>query len=262
MSDHPNPDLQNRSKGKRYKLISCEIIYREMCLLAAQSEHIVDAQFLRKGLHDAGAQEMQADLQEAINAVPQDTYDAILLGYARCSDGVVGLAAPNIPLVIPRAHDCITFFFGSRVAYDGYFNSSPGTYFRTTGWTERASQDDDSIMHELGLGRTYAEYAAKYGPDNAKYIMETIGGWEVNYKCLAYIDMGLPPDEQYAQLAREEARARDLEFRLLKGDMSLLGKLINGPWDPAEFLVVQPGQKIISDDEGAILTAVDNSHDN
>ena len=229
-----------------------------MCLLAAQCEHIVDVEFLRKGLHDAGTQEMHAALQEAINAVPKDTYDAILLGYARCSDGVVHLTAPDIPLVIPRAHDCITFFFGSRAAYDEYFNSSPGTYFRTTGWTERANGDDDSVMHELGLGRTYAEYAAKYGPDNAKYIMETIGTWEENYKYLTYIDMGLPPDHEYAQLARREAREKELEFRLIKGDMALLAKLITGPWDPAEFLVVQPGQRIITNDEGVILAAVDD----
>ena len=258
MSQNPNPDAQALTSQKRYKLISCEIIYREMCLLAAQAENIVDVEFLRKGLHDAGPKEMSTTLQETINAVPKDTYDAILLGYARCSDGVVGLTAPEIPLILPRAHDCITFFFGSAAAYDEYFNSSPGTYFRTTGWTERGSGDDDSVMHELGLGRTYAEYVAKYGPDNAKYIMETMGSWEENYKYLTYIGMGMPLDQQYARLARREATEKQLEFRLIKGNMALLTRLVTGPWDPADFLVVRPGQRIIANDDGQILTAVDN----
>ncbi len=34
-------------------------------------------------------------------------------------------------------------------------------------------------------------------------------------------------------------------YKKVKGDMSLIEKLVNGIWDDKEFLVVQPGYRII-----------------
>ena len=126
------------TRPKKLKFIGCEIIYREACHLAAAGPNQVDVEFLRKGLHDLETPDMLAKVQSAIDAVdPRSGYEAILLGYARCNDGVVGLQARQLPLVVPRAHDCITFFFGGPAAYLEYFDSFPGTYYMTTGWAER-----------------------------------------------------------------------------------------------------------------------------
>jgi hypothetical protein len=245
---------------KRYKLLACEIIYRELCILAGESEHQVDVCFLEKALHDAGKGNMCRLIQNAINEVKPGTYDAIILGYARCNDGVEGLQAPDIPLVIPRAHDCITFFFGSDQAYQEFFTKHPGTYFRSTGWTERGDYDMDtqtgSVMAKLGLDRTYEEYVAQYGKENAEFIISSMGHWQQHYEQIAYMDMGLPQDELYARLAREEAIQRKLKFCRIKGDWSLLRNLVNGPWDEKHFLVVPPRGKVISDNDGHILTTL------
>ena len=56
---------------------------------------------------------------------------------ALCSNGLVGLTARNIPVVVPRAHDCITLFLGSKERYLDYFQSHTGVYFKTSGWIER-----------------------------------------------------------------------------------------------------------------------------
>ena len=45
---------------KRYKLLACEIFYREICLLAARCPNIIDVESLPKGLHDIG-QEHQVE---------------------------------------------------------------------------------------------------------------------------------------------------------------------------------------------------------
>ena len=129
-STRPGSALTGR---KRLKLLACEIMYRELCLLVSQSENIIDVEFFRKGLHDAGSETMSQTIQMAINTVPTKDYEAILLAYGRCNNGVVGIKAPDIPLVIPRVHDCISLFFGSRLAYEEYFAQDPGTSFRTTG---------------------------------------------------------------------------------------------------------------------------------
>ena len=120
---HHRPALDDR----RYKLIACEIFCRELCRVVADSEHIIDVTFLRKGLHDAGSEVMSAEIQSHIDAADTDgDYQAILLGYARCNDGVRGLHSSKHRLIIPRAHDCITCFFGSRAAYDAYFFRASG----------------------------------------------------------------------------------------------------------------------------------------
>ena len=245
--------MAEKSRQPRYKVIACEIFFREICLLAARCDNLLDLEFLRKGLHDAGREKMRQELQNAINDCAVKGYDAIMLAYGRCNDGLAGLVAPDCPLVIPRAHDCITLFFGARQAYDQYFAQFPGTYFRTTGWTERSEGGDDSVMAQLGLNRTYEEYVAKYGKENADYIMESLGGWEKSYKYIAYIELGLPQDAAYTEKARAEAAQRGLEFQIIKGNWRLLENLLAGNWPSEDFLVVPPGQRVAADNEGQIL---------
>jgi hypothetical protein len=160
-------DKSDRISGlapRKFKFIGCEIIYREVCLLAARSPDVIDVQFVRKGLHDLKTADILNQLQSMIDAVG-DGYEAILLGYARCSNGTVGLTARRTPLVIPRAHDCISFFFGGRSSHKEYFDAHPGTYFHTTGWIERGANcasADESVLGQLGLDRSYAELVEKY----------------------------------------------------------------------------------------------------
>ena len=121
----------------RLKLIACEIMYRELCAAVARSVNLVDVEFLPKGLHDIGQAGMSSRLAEVLAGVDETRYEAMLLGYGLCSNGLVGLAARSIPLVVPRAHDCITLFLGSKERYLEYFQDHPGVYFKTSGWIER-----------------------------------------------------------------------------------------------------------------------------
>ena len=128
----------------RLKLITCEIFYREFCSVMARSPNTVDMEFLPKRLHDIGVEGMRTRLQAALDCVDDPRYEAVLMGYALCNNGVVGLTAGKYPLVIPRAHDCITLFLGSAERYLEYFNNHPGVYFETTGWIERGKADGNS----------------------------------------------------------------------------------------------------------------------
>ena len=53
--------------------------------------------------------------------------------------------------------------------------------------------------------------------------------------------------------AQGEAEQRGWEYAKLRGDLRLIRMLLNGEWDPKEFLVVEPGQRIVARyDEGII----------
>lgn len=243
-------------KPKRYKLLACEVVFREACALLAQSRHVVDPVFLRKGLHDIETHRMLAELQAEVDAVSADDYDAILLAYGRCNDGLAGLRARDLPLIVPRAHDCITLFLGSKERYREVFDAHPGTYFRTSGWIERDfACEDDGVMRKLGLDKTREEYVAEYGEENADYIMQMLGGWEQTYDRLMYIDTGTAQPLDYGEQVRHEADQRGWAYDHVDGDLSLLHDLVNGPWDEDRFVIVEPGKMLGVRNDEAVLEA-------
>jgi len=243
----------------RLKLLSCEIFYREFCAAVARSPNTVDVEFLPKGLHDIGSEGMLERLQAAVDRVDSFMYGGVLLGYGLCNNGVVGLTARLIPIVAPRAHDCITLFLGSTERYLDYFHSHPGVYFKTTGWIERGDAAGElsqlAIGKKLGLQQSYEELLARYGEDNARYLWSELGNLTKNYSQLTFIEMGVEPDSSFEQRTREEAEARGWRFEKLPGDAGMIQRLVDGIWDDKEFLVVPPGQRIVSHyDEGIIAT--------
>lgn len=248
--------ITRRPEPKRLKFIGCEIAFREVCLVAAQSRNVVDLEFITKGLHDVERADMLTRVQSRVDAVDPERYTAILLGYGRCSDGVVGLRAGALPLVIPRAHDCITFFLGSRERYQQYVDANPGTYFRTSGWIEREfAREPNGVMNKLGLDKTYEEYVAEYGKENADFIWQSISSWQVNYSRLAFIDTGVGVEVRYEDRVRAEAVEHGWEYEHLDGNIALLHRLLDGEWPEDEFVIVPPGGRVVARDDGMILGA-------
>ena len=247
----------------RLKLISCEIFYREMCAAVARSPHTIDIEFLTKGMHDIGSAKMLERVQETVDRV--EHYDALLLGYGLCNNGLAGLTARSIPLVLPRAHDCITLFLGSKERYLEYFFAHPGVYFKTTGWIERGENGGDliqlSIARQMGMDLSYESLVAKYGEDNARYLWEELCNTTKNYSQLTFIEMGVEPDESFEQRTRAAAEQRGWKFEKVQGDLSMIQHLVDGIWDEKEFLVVPPGWRVVANYDEGIVTAEEVSRE-
>jgi len=243
----------------RLQLISCEIFFREMCATLARYPNQIDVVFLPKGLHDIGAKPMRERLQAAVDQVDAGRYEAILLGYGLCGMGTSGLEARRLPIVIPRAHDCITLFLGSKERYLEYFNSNPGVYFETTGWLERGNGFAPSgqlpTQHLAGLAATYQELVDKYGEENAQFLFQELGDLTRKYGRFTFIEMGIEPDDRFERQTREEAARRGWKFEKIPGDLSLIRRLTDGPWDEEDFLVLQPGHRVAAANNDRILKA-------
>ena len=233
--------------------LACEVLARPLYLSAARSAHIVDIQLIQRGLHNQPAK-LRNVLQAAVDAASQKAYDTIALGYGLCGQATAGLVARNLPLVIPKAHDCITLFLGSRARYQEQFDQFPGTYWYAQDYIERDDGSGASLALGSGLDtnadQIYAEYVEKYGQDNADYLMEVMGAWKQHYQRAAYIDLGVGDGSAVEAKAQEQAARRGWSFDRVAGDMVLLRRLLEGDWGK-DFLILQPGQKLVMtyDDE-------------
>ncbi len=248
-------DLPLPSK-KKLVVLSCEVFQREFATLADRVPHDVQFGYQPFGLHDTPSK-IAGTLQEQVDQIKDA--DAILIGYGLCSRGYVGLTARSIPLVAPRAHDCITVFLGSRDRYTEEFNANPGTYYYSPGWVDhhdakRSSVDGDAPQAEAAKATKYAMYVEKYGEDNAKYLLEMEASWTADYKRLAFINTGVGDLPAYRAFVEELAGKNEWNYEELEGNTGLMFRFLNGEWND-DFLIVPPGHSIQDTVDADIIRA-------
>ena len=239
------------NKRLKLKVIACDVLNREISLVAARSPHFVDVRYLPQGLHNT-PDILRERVMEAIRATEADgfpynhtgreaRYDAIILMYGLCSNGLSGVTCLDTPLVLPRAHDCITLLLGSKERYRALFDGNPGTYWYSPGGIERGGHP------AAEKGATLLEtYTTHYGEENAAYLMEMEQNWIKEYKQALYIAW---PDFDGLDWGRAETRAAAAYLRWayqeVEGAKGLMERLLGGVFHDGEALVVRPGERIV-----------------
>lgn len=241
----------------RIKCLSCEALTRMVYLCAAQSPHLVDVELVRIGLHNEPIN-LRVLLQQKIDALSRKDFDAVVLAYGLCGQATLGLVAREMPIILPRAHDCITLFLGSRARYQEQFESNPGTYWYSLDYIERKEASGTFVSLGAGVDSTntqakYEEYVEKYGEDNAEYLMEVMGAWQSHYNRAAYIDLGVGDGARLEAQTAEEAANRGWNYERLSGNLTLIRRLLNGDWNQ-DFLVIQPGQEVAMSYDEEVVT--------
>ncbi len=246
----------------RFRLVSCAVFQRELSIALGRTKHLVDPEFLELGLHER-PEKLRAAIQRRIDEVsnpPGPTarpYDAILLGYGLCGNGLAGIRARDLPLVIPRAHDCCTILLGSRAEFAARFGDNRSAPWSSAGYLERGVSGfrGPEEGRSEGMEKSYATLMEEYGEENAAYIWERLHP-EADDGVLRFVELEETAHLGHAETMRERAAREGKEFLLLRGSARLLVALVGGDWNPADFLVVPPGSFIEEtwEDESVIET--------
>ncbi len=187
-------------------------------------------------------------LQAAIDATDPEKFDALFLVYGLCNNSLVGIRSAGVKTVVPRAHDCISIFMGSKDEYARRFSERPGTYYYTSGWLEYPDRGGERVEYsqKSGLARrlAYEEAVIQYGEENARFLMETMNSWEVHYTHGTLIRFPLAEHLGLPEKVQAICSEKGWEYSEIKGDLSLIQDGMDGGWGEDRFLVLEPGDEI------------------
>lgn len=234
----------------RLALLACNVFEDEIALHAQGAAHLAEIRFFEIGLHDRPDQ-LRATLQENLDALDaRADLDAVVLAYGLCGRGTVGLRPMRHKLVIPRAHDCIAVFMGSKEAYAEHQRRCPSCYYYTPGWNRARRVPGPEMFESLR-----ADLAARFDPEDVEFLVESQRDQLAMHDTATYIELGTPSANAEADYARQCAAWMGWKFEHLPGDPSLLRDLLWGSWDTQRFLILEPGLQLGHAPDDSIMRA-------
>lgn len=169
-------------------VVACRIMKRELDKVLSRCEDIAEVIYLEEGKH-VYPEKLRESVVEQINEL-KDRVDVIFLGYGDCQS-LKGIENEfDIPIVHPRADDCI----GILLTPEGYAEElvkEAGTWFMTPGWAELGKEMIYKGMQieRLDIDRDTADELAR----------ELFA----NYSRGLYIDTGVGNSEYFLEKAKE-----------------------------------------------------------
>jgi hypothetical protein len=232
-------------------VIVCGVLETEVRHYAAGLDHVVRICVLEQGLHNE-PERLRREVQAHIEAIELiHAPEAIALVYGVCSRGTEGLHCRAARLVLPRAHDCITIFLGSKERYARELREHPGTYWYSPGWNATGTQpgpDRERWNRERFTPLCEDE-------EDLEEMLEVESEWMANYKRVAYTDLQAGDCALACAYAEGCAKHCGWSFDAVPGDPGLLRDLLAGHWDAERFLVCEAGETPKLSNDAAVVRA-------
>jgi len=199
----------------KYRIIACNVFKKDLLRILGDG-HGHELVFLDFGFH-----RRPAKLRERLQALIRQRGDvgAILLLYGYCG-GTMKLQATDIPVVMPKAHDCFDIMLG-REERLALFQEEPGTYFLSEGWV-RNDRTPAERIEDLKGG---------FAGDD-----EIIQAIYSGYHRILFVKTGAETEDCVAR-ARRSAQEMTWSFEEKTGVLPFMNKMVSGTWDD-DFVVL------------------------
>ena len=244
--------------NKKPYVIACAVLALDIKSAAEKLGLDIGVKYLEGGLHDR-PDLLRQKLQAAIDELSASGgCDRIVVGYGVCGRGTVGIQARDIPLSIPKVHDCIALFLGGDAAYRDQFKKYPGTYYISAGWYEEKTEPLSQRKLSAYYGDeklNYGELVDKYGEEAAKETFQFLSTWQKNYQRAAFIETGAKISPKYEKYAQDMATEYQWKYEKITGKRILIEKLLTASETTDEILVVAPNHVIEFDALQSTLSA-------
>lgn len=235
------------------KLLCCKPMESDVRKIADMSDNHIDIEIIDIKYHEK-PEDLNLFLQEKIGST-DDWYDALLLCLGLCSKATPNLAAKHMPVVVIKAHDCITFSLGSREKFKEVFNKNTGTYYFTKGWLENINTESSAIfmLDEINRKNRLKFLAEEYGEDNAEFLLEMETSWIGHYNRALFIKDDYEDNnteiKKLEKITREAGWNLDFETK----EYNILNDFLSGNWHTNDFIVLDPGEEIFETGDDNIL---------
>jgi len=238
------------TKKTTVHVIACAVLALDLKKAAKELGIKITADFLPAGLHNE-PHKLRQKLQAAIDdASKKGSCQRIAIGYGLCGMGTVNIQARQVPLFIPRVHDCIAMFLGGSHVYKEQFANFPGTYYFSAGWLTEKAQPLSQGKERAWMGHksvTQEDLEKQYRPDQAREIMTFLSSWKKNYQRAVFIDTGVDQKKRHETYAQKVAQKNGWQYERLQGDPGLLQKLLTLKTGDGDVLRVAPSHITLFD---------------
>ena len=250
--------MTQSSQNRKPYVIACAVLALDIKAVAEKLDSDIGFKYLEGGLHER-PHLLREKLQAAIDEISASgRCERIMVGYGVCGRGTIGIQARDIPLSIPKVHDCMALFLGGDRAYQRQFKKYPGTYYLSAGWYEEKTEPFSQQKKSVFLGDqklSYDELVDKYGENAAKETYRFFSTWKQNYQRAAFIETGVKRSPRSENHAREMAHEYGWQYEKIPGDHALIEKLLGARETNDEILVVPPNHVIQFDSLESKLSA-------
>jgi len=234
----------------RIAVLACDVMQDEITLLTAGATHIAELRYFEIFLHDRPDQ-LREILQRNFDAVDERSdIDAVVMVYGLCGRGTVGLRPQRHKLIIPRAHDCITLYMGSKEAYSDHQRRCPTCYYYTPGWNRARRVPGPEMFDAMRQ-----DLAARFDEEDIEFLIDSQREQLAMHDTATYIDLGTKSALTEAEYAQQCATFMNWKFEHQQGDPSLLRDLLWGNWDSDRFLILEPGQQLGQATDDSVMRA-------
>jgi len=244
-------------KKKPYS-IACAVLAIDMKHSAQKLGLDIEYKFLEAGLHN-NPKLLKEKLQAAIDEISATGLcDRIIIGYGICGKGTIGVQSREVPLIIPKVHDCIALFLGGDQAYKSEFKKYPGTYYLSAGWCEEKTEPMSQRKQWAYFGEkklNFNDLVEKHGKNAAQQTFDFLNSWQKNYQRAAFIETGAKTSPRYEKFTREMAQEYNWKYDKIKGSQALIEKMITADHSTSDILFVPPEHVIGFDAIRSTLSA-------